>query len=326
MPNTSNQFGAFKIEAQYRDYVWGGNRLGPEQSKAEGQPPTAEAWVIYEDNRISSGPLAGQTLAEVAREYGKDFLGERVVARTQLRFPVLVKLLDCAQWLSLQVHPNNEQADQLEGPGHFGKAEAWYVLEADPGAEILCGFKPGTSQADWKKSVRDGSILDYAHRMQVHTGETIFIRPGTLHALGPGLLIYEIQQTSNLTYRVFDWNRPASSGRVLHIDQSLAVLDPNATGNAVPQPPFIDGGSVQLITSPYFTISMLSVEHNVVPLDPAGQTFHSLTVIEGEIEIRGADWSQQISQLESAVVPASSGPYQVTPLGRARVLKASVEE
>jgi mannose-6-phosphate isomerase len=320
MPTSNSIKGALGLEPQYREYVWGGNRLRPGQV-------TAEAWVVYEGDRITSGPLAGRTLAEASAEYGPALLGQRVVARTGgERFPLLVKLLDCAQWLSLQVHPNDEQAVRLEGPKAFGKTEAWHILEADPGAEILCGFQPGADQADWQQAVRTGTILEYTQRMPVHTGETVFIRPGTMHALGPGLLVYEVQQTSDITYRVFDWNRPASAGRKLHIDQSLGVIDPSASGKAVPPPPFVDGAQRSLVSCPYFTLAMLTVEHTPLSLDPQGQTFHTLTVIDGQIELQGEGWQQTFGRFETAVIPAGSGPYRVHPLHRARVLKASVEE
>lgn len=310
---------AFGLEPQYREYVWGGNRLRP------GHTPTAEAWIVYEGDLISSGPLKGQTLSAAAKAYGAALLGEQVISRTGLRFPLLVKLLDCAQWLSLQVHPNDQQAVQLEGPGHFGKTEAWHILEADPDAKILWGLKPGAEQADWKQAVRNGTIIDYTQSVPVKNGETIFIPAGTLHALGPGLLVYEVQQVSDITYRVFDWNRPASSGRQLHIEQSLAVINPQARGQAIPPAPFIDGGATQLIACPYFTLERLTTESVPLQLATQGRTFHTLTVIEGQINIEGNGWKQTFNRFETAVIPAASQPYQIQPLARSSILKASVE-
>lgn len=310
--------GPLSLEPQYREYIWGGNHLRPGQV-------TAECWVVHEGNRISSGPLTGLTLAEISTEFGPALLGERAVAHTGARFPLLIKLLDCAQWLSLQVHPNDHQALQLEGPGHFGKTEAWHILNADPGAEILCGFIPGMNNINWQLSVRDGAIIDYAQRVPAHTGDSFFIRPGTLHALGPGLLVYEIQQTSDITYRVFDWNRATSNDRPLHIEQSIAVLDPSAQELAVPPPPFVDGAEVVLITCPYFTLKLLTLKDAVLASDTLGQSFHSLTVIEGQVLLQGRGWQQALSRYETALIPANSGDYQITPLGQVRVLKASVE-
>ena len=320
MPPSFDLHGVLALEPQYRDYVWGGNRLRP------GQSPTAEAWIVYEGDLITSGPLAGQTLAEAAQTYGAALLGERVVSHTGLRFPLLVKLLDCAQWLSLQVHPNDQQAVELEGPGQFGKTEAWYILEADPDAEILCGLKPGVRRDDWMQAIRTGNILDYTQRITVKNGQTIFIPAGTMHALGPGLFVYEVQQVSDITYRVFDWNRPATSSRKLHIDQSLAVINPDASSQPVPQPPFVDGGTTRLVDCPYFALDYLTAETTPLTLATHGETFHTLTVIEGQVRIEGQGWSQIFDRLQTAVIPANSESYRVYPLTHTRVLKASVED
>lgn len=303
---------------EYREYVWGGGRLRPGQT-------TAEAWLVYEKNKVASGPFAGRTLGKVAAELGQDLLGARVTAQTGTRFPLLVKLLDCAQWLSLQVHPNDKQAARLEGPGHFGKTEAWHVLEAAPDAQLIAGVRPGATAEALAQSIRDGTILDWAHYLPVQRGDTVFIRPGTLHALGPGLLIYEVQQTSDITYRVFDWNRPATAGRVLHIDKSLAVADPAAT--VTPRTlPMMDDGKVQVLTQcPLFTLELLAAQRRSIELDTHGQTFHALTVSEGQAQIECDGQAVTLGRHESAIVPAYAGGYRVHPIGIARVLKASIE-
>ncbi len=313
----ANCLPAFILEPKYRDYVWGGKRL------RQGQI-TAEVWAVHEDNLISSGPWAGQTLALAAEQLGSDLLGTLPVERTGRRFPLLIKLLDCAQWLSLQVHPNDQQAVQLEGPGHFGKTEAWYFIEAAPEAEIFCGFRPGIDPGLIRQSVRDGSILDYAQRIAVHTGDTFFIKPGTLHALGPGLLVYEVQQTSNITYRVYDWGRPASAGRQLHIDQSLAVLDLEAAGQPVPQPAFTDGASQEVVKCDFFTLEILDSDQNPLRLSPAERSFHAITVIEGSVKLAGTDWELDLDRFSTAIVPACVSEVEVRALARSRLLRSAV--
>jgi mannose-6-phosphate isomerase len=157
------QLDAFlKLIPSYQDYVWGGNRLRP------GHDPTAEAWVIWEEDQIESGPLAGRTLGEVAIEFGEALLGAKAINRTGTRFPLLIKLLDCAQWLSLQVHPNNEQAVQLEGAGQFGKTEAWHILEAQPDATLIAGLKPNTSAETLANSIRNGTIIGHVQYAKVN--------------------------------------------------------------------------------------------------------------------------------------------------------------
>lgn len=191
------------LQAQYRDYVWGGSRLLP------GKAPVAEAWVVFENNLILNGPLTGKTLTEASMLAGAGLLGQKTVTQTGARFPLLIKLLDCAQWLSLQVHPDDELAVRLEGPGQFGKAEAWHFIETAPGAEILCGLKPGTDCQVLEESIRQHTILQQTQHLQAKAGDSIFIHPRMIHALGPGLLVYEVQQTSDWTYRVWGSSGPA---------------------------------------------------------------------------------------------------------------------
>jgi mannose-6-phosphate isomerase len=308
-----------QLVPEYRDYVWGGGRLKP------GTSPIAEAWVVYEQDRIAAGPYAGQSLAEVAAKLGADLLGEPVMSRTGAQFPLLIKLLDCAQWLSLQVHPDDEQARRLEGPGFFGKTEAWHVLEAEAGAKLVAGLKPGTSADTLAQAIRNGTIIDWAQYLPVQAGDSIFMRPGTIHALGPGLLIYEVQQTSDLTYRVWDWNRPQTGRRVLHIEKSLAVANATATGNALPLPPIASDGGQTLIACPYFTLALFAARSGPLELDTRGATFHALTVIEGQAEVRSGDARVTLGRFETVVVPAAAGVYHLQPLGSCRVLRASVE-
>jgi mannose-6-phosphate isomerase len=139
---------------------------------------------------------------------------------------LLVKLLDPAAWLSVQVHPNDEQARRMVGPREFGKTEAWYFLAAEVGAQIMVGVRPGVDGARLAAAIREGRILEVAHQVAVHDGDAILIPAGTLHALGPGLLLYEVQQASDTTYRIYDWDRPQSAGRQLHIEESAQVTLP----------------------------------------------------------------------------------------------------
>lgn len=312
----------FRLNPEYRSYVWGGQKLRP------GPGPTAEAWVVYEKDLIAGGPLAGRSLADAAAALGEDLLGKQAVARTGLRFPILIKLLDCAAWLSLQVHPDNAQAVRLEGPGQFGKAEAWHILEADPGAEILCGLRPGSDPARLEQAVRGGMLLDLMQRLSVHPGDTIYIPPGTIHALGPGLLVYEVQQTSDITYRVWDWNRPAAEGRKLHIEQSLAVADLHSRRQAQPLP--AGEGFHRLVNNEFFNLDLLRLPSGATPVDTAGQSFHAWTVTAGRARLSGVGWELELGRLETALVPAACGRYQVaaldenSPQEELHLLRASV--
>ena len=194
------------------------------------EKPVAEVWAVYEDNPVSTGVFAGYTLDELVAEYANEILGAHVATQGNKRFPLLIKLLDCASWLSLQVHPNDEQAWQLEGSEFMGKTEAWHILNAQSDAQLIAGIKPKTSTQALHAAIGNERILDLVEYHNVQTNDTIFMPAGTIHALGPGLLVYEVQQTSDLTYRVFDWDRPQTNGRVLHIEKSIAVTNPQSQG------------------------------------------------------------------------------------------------
>lgn len=306
----------------FRDYVWGGQRLRPGQL-------TAEAWVIFEENRIASGPLAGSTLAQVTAKHPTELLGARAAAAGMTRFPLLIKLLDCAQWLSLQVHPDDALALALEGPEQVGKTEAWHVLDAAPGAQIIAGLRPGATTEALADILRGGTILDWAAYRDVQAGDTIFMPARIIHALGPGLLVYEVQQSSDITYRVYDWGRPPTPGRELHIDRSLAAADPTAQGTILPGPTLGDGGSATLAACPYFTLALLNSQTQPIRQDTEGRSFHALTVIEGAATLvtpgLTSERSRQpypppgqplaLRQYDSVVVPAACGPYEIRPVG-----------
>jgi len=303
----------------YDPRVWGGQRL-----KHSPDNPIGEAWVVYEQNPIASGPFAGRTLAEVAAERGAALVGRCAYERTGRRFPLLIKLLDCADWLSIQVHPNDEQAIRMEGPGQFGKTEAWHVLEAEEGARLIAGVRPGTSAEELAQAIRSGSIEPFSLYHTVHAGDTIFMPAGLMHALGPGLLLYEVQQTSDLTYRVFDWNRPASAGRPLHLEQSVAVTDPKLAGKTMPLPPLAAQEQRSLVRCKYFDLSLLVAQQELLQLDTQGESFHALTVVEGRAEVIWRDEQVTLGRFETVVVSADAGAYSLVPLTPCRVLSACV--
>ncbi|MEI8133026.1 MAG: type I phosphomannose isomerase catalytic subunit [Leptolinea sp.] len=306
---------------EYRDYVWGGDKLRP------GFIPTAEAWAVYENDRVAAGPWVGFSLAELTAKLGDKLLGKYVQTQTGGRFPLLIKLLDCAQWLSVQVHPNDEQAARLEGLGFFGKTEAWHVLGAEAGAQLIAGVKAGVSSEALAASISDGTILSLSQYVNVNKGETIFIRPGTIHALGPGLLIYEVQQSSDLTYRVYDWGRPQTEKRKLHIEKSLAVSDASATVQPVADPALKDGERKVVAHNSYFKLEVMVAEKRAIELNTAGQSFHAITVTEGQAQIlvSGEPGVWKLGQYETLLIPADCGKYSFEPMGACRALKSSVE-
>ncbi len=306
-----------RLTPAYHERVWGGQRL------RVADPPIGEAWIVDEHDQVAEGPLAGRTLGDLATERGAALLGRVPVGRTGTRFPLLIKLLDAADWLSVQVHPNDEEAVRLEGAGQFGKTEAWHIIEAAPDAQLICGLRPGTTSEAFAWAMREGTVSELSRYLTVAAGDTVFIGAGTVHALGPGLLLYEVQQTSDITYRVFDWNRPQSAGRKLHIAQSEAVADPAIVGEVQPRP--ADAAAVAtLVSCPYFTLDRLLGTAGPLDADTEGLSFHALTTIAGNARVAGAGWAYDLGRFETVVVPASCGAYRVTLSADGQLLRSRV--
>jgi mannose-6-phosphate isomerase len=308
----------FMLKPEYREYIWGGSRIRPQVGR------TAEAWLVYEEDVVADGAYAGKTLSEVAASAGEALLGRRVMDRTGDRFPLLIKLLDCADWLSLQVHPNNTQAEFWEGPGHFGKTEGWYIAEADARAELISGFRTGITKVEISNAVGTSALLDIAKRRSVSKGDALLISPGTMHALGPGLLVYEVQQTSDITYRVYDWDRPLKDGRKLHLEQAADVLDPTSNGYFHPANDTASETKTT-ISCEFFELKTISNTDASVFFDTDGRSFHCLTMIEGEGIVDGEGWQRKLKRFETIVIPANAEGYHIHP-GKHTCLVARVPE
>jgi mannose-6-phosphate isomerase len=308
-----------QVSAEYHHRVWGGQRLRVSPTDV----PYGEAWIIHENNRISVGPFAGKTLNEVTLAFGQGLLGVNAVGRTGSRFPLLIKILDCADWLSVQVHPNDAQAVQLEGTDFAGKTEAWHILEAEAGATLIAGVKPGTSPEALAAAIRDGSVLEVALKTTAAAGDSVMMYAGTMHALGPGFLLYEVQQTSDITYRVYDWDRPASAGRTLHIEQSVTVTRHDASAEVRHLEP-LHNASAALVECPYFLLEALAADGSSLFADTKGSSFHAITVTEGEAQIVAGDERIKLGRFESVIVPASFGKYEFRSVAACKALRSSV--
>lgn len=294
--------------------VWGGTRLGV----GAGGQPIGEAWVAGPTSRVP-GPAEGvpdrdraaPTLDELAAEMGRGLVGSR--SPWEDRFPLLVKLLDPADWLSVQVHPDDDLARRLAGPDGVGKTEAWYVLEADPGSQLLVGVQAGIGEDRVRAALRTGGLAAILERVAASPGDTILVPAGTLHAVGPGLLLYELQQPSDLTYRADDWGRPATPERPLHTEEALASWQPGVhpvIGHAA-EPS--SAARQQLVACGHFVMERLSARPGEpVLLDTAGASPHVITALPGSrLAIEGDDWREVIGPLESVVVAAGAGRYRV---------------
>jgi mannose-6-phosphate isomerase len=304
-----------RCEPLLRRYIWGGRRLASSLAKA--LPPGddyAESWEVCDrgsdQSLVAAGPLQGVSLAQLLDERKAELLGRHL----QLdRFPLLIKFLDCQRTLSVQVHPNDAQAARLSPPD-LGKTEAWVVLEAEPGSVIYAGLKRGFDRDSLARELSRGTCELCLHRFEPRVGDCVFIPAGTVHALGAGLVIAEIQQSSDVTYRLFDWNRVGADGqpRPLHIDASLAAID-YARGpvEAVLPQPTETPGIERLVDCDKFVIERWQIDRPMVT--PDDDRCRVLIVIGGSVVISGDPIAEPIRRGTTVLLPACFGGAIVTP-------------
>ncbi len=294
-----------KLKAATKDYIWGGNRLREEFGKKSNSQRLAESWELscHPDgmSTIDGGDYDGMTLAEFIQKY-PETAGERCGEK----FPILVKLIDAEDNLSVQVHPDNEYAEKYEGDS--GKTEMWYIVDCDENSSIIYGFKKNLTKDEFKAAIADNSLLDKVNVVPVKNGDVFLIQAGTLHAIGKGCLIAEIQQSSNVTYRVYDYDRRDDSGnpRELHIEKALDVTDRTAMEMPVQRHKNSkDNQDCELISCEYFRackedISGTGNEHI------AEDSFAHVLVTEGSGEIISDGNTLNISKGESFFVTAGT--------------------
>lgn len=243
------------LSPEFHERVWGATHLAPFYTRQPDTVPVGEVWLTGDQCRAANGPLAGRTVAELSREYGSELMGHGI--RDASRFPLLTKFLFPRDKLSVQVHPDDETAALLGEP--CGKSECWYIVQAEPGAQIGLGLKPGTSKADVEQAIQDVRMEELLNWIDVHPGDMYFVDAGTIHSIGPGAVIVETQQNSDTTYRLYDYGRP----RTLHIAQGLrAAKEQTRAGKVLAGPPETTAGKTQvnLITSSNFIVDKFRLQ------------------------------------------------------------------
>lgn len=304
----------FRFTPILKRYIWGGRKLQTVLGKpADDHPDTAESWEIVEHpsgtSLLENGPLAGKSLSDLLQQFATQIYGQHF---PQPRFPLLFKLLDCNRHLSVQVHPTDAEAAKLTPPD-LGKTEAWIILAAEPGALLYAGLKRGFDRAALEREVARGTTELCLHKIEPKVGDCYFIPAGVIHALGAGLLVAEIQQSSDTTFRLFDWNRVGADGkpRPLHIRESLDATNfgfgPISAQVAKPtEQPHVQ----RLVHCDKFVLDRwTSFQEETLGGD---NCFHILSVLQGSVQIAGDPSEQPLSMGQSALLPASLGPTLLT--------------
>jgi mannose-6-phosphate isomerase len=314
------------LERRLDSRIWGGSTLGAWLGLADAPANLAESWQVYERNQVVGGPYDRRMLADLAAEYDVALVGTRSFERYGADFPLLAKFIDAADHLSVQVHPDDAYAHSVEaGTGFHGKTEAWYILHAAPGADLIHGLASASSRDELASALAGGSLLSLLRRVPARAGDTIFVPAGTVHAINAGIMLFEIQQKSDLTYRVYDYDRRDAQGRPreLHLERALDVINYDAAPPAVVEPKRLDGARTLLVRCPYFAMERLDVAASLAgATDPA--SFEILTAIDGAVRLAWAGGEQRLARGESIVLPASLGAYQLNPEQSATLLRCYV--
>lgn len=304
---------------------WGGRRLGTLLHKQIGEAcDYAESWEIADhadgQSLVADGPLAGQSLSSLIRNHGQDLLGRQSLGS---QFPLLIKFLDAHDWLSLQVHPDDRLAKQFN-PSENGKTEAWVIIDSQPDSQIAAGLRAGVTSEEFCEALRNGSVESCLNLISVKPGDCIMVPAGTVHALGPGIVLAEVQQQSNLTFRLFDWGRVDSSGkpRPVHVEESLACTDFTRGPVAAVEP-------VQLCDSSHPFEELVRCEHFVIRrhrfLDPirisTDDRFRVLICLNGSAVVKSKYGNAQMPVATTVLLPACSGVTQVIPTGPVTMLE-----
>ncbi|PIB27152.1 mannose-6-phosphate isomerase [Maribacter sp. 4U21] len=304
-----------KFKPILKERLWGGEKLHTVLGKPITSDITGESWelstVSGDISEVSNGELANTSLKTLIDKHPEKLLGKSVVERFGKEFPILIKFIDAKQDLSIQLHPNDKLAKQRHDS--FGKTEMWYVMDANPGAELIVGFNKDVTRSEYAKSLEDNTLLDLLNFEPVKEGDTFFINTGKIHAIGAGVLLAEIQQTSDVTYRVFDFNRKDKEGnlRELHTDLALDAIDYQKKDDFKVSYEDKKDATNTMVDCPYFKTNFLRLESNFRQDTVLRDSFAIFMCVDGTGKIQTESGEAIISKGETVLVPASSNSITI---------------
>lgn len=316
-----------KFKPILKERLWGGTKLKEVLNKPIESDITGESWELSgvegDISKVANGELTGTSLTDLMEEQGEALLGKSVVERFGKDFPILIKFIDAKQDLSIQLHPNDELAKERHNS--FGKTEMWYIMDADPGAKLIVGFNKDVAKEEYVQSIEEGTLTDLMNYEEVGEGDTFFINTGKIHAIGAGVLLAEIQQTSDITYRVFDFNRKDKDGNLRELHTSLAVdaIDYEKKDDfKVNYPKEVDTVNT-MVDCPYFKTNFMELEKPKKQDVTKRDSFTIYMCVGGSATIKN-DWgSAPIQRGETLLVSASSSYIEIDTQG-AKLLEVTI--
>ncbi len=320
------------FEPNLHTVVWGGNQLRSYKGLESSDEPIGESWEVSavptSSSIVSNGVYAGKDLISVINEQPDAILGKRVNEKYQGKLPLLVKFIDAKRDLSIQVHPNDDMA--MREHGKMGKSEMWYVIKADEGAHLYAGFKQEITPEEYQQRIADGTITNVLADHQVKAGDVFYLPAGRVHAICGGILLAEVQQSSDVTYRIFDYNRPGMDGkpRELHTELAAKALDYHVIDNYRTDYTESSNKAVQIIDSPYFSVRVLEISKQFHRDLRKYDSFIITMCIEGDCKIRVRSTGEEVllKQGNSTLIPAAIADYDIIPQsGKTRILDAFID-
>jgi mannose-6-phosphate isomerase len=324
-----NKLYPLKFKPIYKDKIWGGQKIKTLLGQNVGNIPNCgEAWLLSgvegSQTEVENGYLAGNDLNELIEVYMDDLVGGKVYDRFGEEFPILVKVLDTNDWLSIQVHPDDEMA--MERHQSLGKTEMWYIMDTDPGSELICGFNQKMDKDKYVKALNDKKIPEIMKREVVKKGDVYFIPAGRVHALGPGMLLAEIQETSDVTYRIYDWDRIDQAGefRELHTDMALDAIDFEQQDDYKTHYKEKDNETVELASCEHFTTNVI---HLIKPIEKDYEELDSFviyTCTEGAFRLECDGDIVEVKAGEAVLLPATTRKVNLYPHKETRLLEVYI--
>ena len=316
-----------KFNPIMKDRLWGGNKLKSLFNKPSVTETTGESWEISavegDVSLVSFGDLMGVSLKQLINDYPLELLGRSVVNRFGKEFPILIKFIDAKQDLSIQLHPNDELAKKRHNS--FGKTEMWYIMDADPNANLIVGFNKEVEKEEYKASLENDSLLDLLNYEEVKEGDTFFINTGKIHAIGAGVLLAEIQQTSDVTYRVFDFNRKDKNGnlRELHTDLALDAIDYTKKDDFKVVYDDKKNSINTMVDCPYFKTNIIDLDKDFSQDITERDSFTIYMCVSGSATIVNDFGSTSIEKGETVLVAASSNLLKIS-TNHAKLLEVTI--
>jgi mannose-6-phosphate isomerase len=318
-----------KFETVLKEKVWGGDALATRFNKRANESLSiGESWelsaVAENQSVVSNGFLAGNNIEELIEVYMGDITGDSIFEKFGNEFPLLIKFIEAREDLSIQVHPNNDLARKRHNA--YGKTEMWYILESKPGSKIYTGFKDGVTKENYEEAVKKGSIDKLLNIETAEPGDAFFTPAGRVHAIGAGIVLVEIQQTSDITYRIFDWNRKntGKEKRELHTDLALEAIDFKQSGkNKIRVEPVINK-SGNLVSCEFFNTDILAFNRPLEKEYYSNDSFVVYICIEGEFLICWDDNSDKVTKGETVLLPAMIKEVTLKPINEARLLEVYI--